>query len=324
LSKRASVIEPDSVEAKYLHKSDLEARESSYTARKGLLRTNPSLYISRTRLSVRQIPLFVTDTMLKRLALHALKAFESETRKGSRKGLTEDELRPEEALDADGKAVVLGQKAAPKAKEKNGKVIPPSRIAQAKILRQTDKADAVSGLGKSKGYGFLELNVHGDALKILRWLNGNAEVAKLVRDWQKDELVKDVKKLEGKKDRTESEDERLERLSKKLEELTSGVKDTDKDSEARMSRTLIVEFSVEYVSRTSHPFPQSHLPGMRKRSSVGRTEQTSSAKRRNMRTLPARRERRMRRTTSHQQSARRRRQYRSRPSRRRSLAGCKA
>jgi nucleolar protein 4 len=189
----------------------------------------------------------VTDSLLKRLAIYALKHFESEAKSGGRKPLTKDEMRPEESVDADGKPLVMGQKAVPKAKEKNGRVIPPSRIAQAIILRSTDKADALSGQGKSKGYGFLELNTHADALKALRWLNANADVGALLKSWFKDDLQKDIKKIEGKykKDRTEQENERLERLEKKLEELTSESK--GKECEGRMSRTLIVEFSIECV-----------------------------------------------------------------------------
>ena len=38
-------------------------------------------------------------------------------------------------------------------------------VRQAKIVRQADRVDAVTGKGRSKGYGFLELGAHADALR---------------------------------------------------------------------------------------------------------------------------------------------------------------
>ena len=57
-----------------------------------LLRSNPSLFISKMQLSVRQIPTFVTERMIKRLTIHALRRFEGEVRKGERWALSADEL----------------------------------------------------------------------------------------------------------------------------------------------------------------------------------------------------------------------------------------
>ena len=39
--------------------------------------------------------------------------------------------------------------------QNKGKVIP--RVRQAKIVRQADRVDTLTGKGRSKGYGFLEL-----------------------------------------------------------------------------------------------------------------------------------------------------------------------
>ena len=51
----------------------------------------------------------------------------------------------------------------------------PSSISQVKILRSTDRLDG-HGLGRSKGYGFIEFKGHEDALKALRCTNNNPEL----------------------------------------------------------------------------------------------------------------------------------------------------
>ena len=51
----------------------------------------------------------------------------------------------------------------------------PSSISQVKILRSTDRLDG-HGLGRSKGYGFIEFKGHEDALNALRCTNNNPEL----------------------------------------------------------------------------------------------------------------------------------------------------
>ena len=87
-----SVILPNTPGAEHLTSGEVERRTTSFNSRRALLKSNPSLFISRTRLSIRQIPVFVTDGMIKRLALHAVHEFEAEVEKGERKGLSADEL----------------------------------------------------------------------------------------------------------------------------------------------------------------------------------------------------------------------------------------
>ncbi|KAF8331829.1 hypothetical protein F5887DRAFT_870979, partial [Amanita rubescens] len=62
------VILSSSPSAATIPPSDLERRTNSFNARRALLKSNSSLYVSKTRPSIRQIPLFVTERMLKRLA----------------------------------------------------------------------------------------------------------------------------------------------------------------------------------------------------------------------------------------------------------------
>lgn len=210
----------------HLDNADAEARTASYDSRKGLLRTNPSLYLSRCRLSIRQIPTYVTDVVLRRLARYALKAFDEEVKAGSRKDLTQEERSQRD--ESDGLGVVAQRK--PKMK-KDGTVLPPARVQQAKVLRQTDKLEPLTGLGKSKGYGFVELASHADALRVLRYVNANATVGKLLKEWWVDELQKSLPKVKD-----EERKKRLEEVIKEESQSKSGNK---------LKRTLIVEFSIE-------------------------------------------------------------------------------
>ena len=107
-------------------------------------------------------------------------------------------------------------------------------VRQAKIVRQADRVDAVTGKGRSKGYGFLELGAHADALRVLRWANNNLEVGRLFEEWWKEELG-DLIKIEKKKEK--KEEGRLERMKAELAE----------GAEKRARGTLIVEFSIENV-----------------------------------------------------------------------------
>ncbi|KAI5481162.1 hypothetical protein MNV49_005597 [Pseudohyphozyma bogoriensis] len=251
---REGVIFPSWAIAQTLHPSDIAARQSSFDARKALLRSNPSLYISRTRLSVRQIPLYVSDGMMKRLANYAMKEFDKEVKAGIQKALTADE-KNESVVDASGAPV--------KAERIRG--VPPSRVRQAKILRQSDRVDPLTGLGRSKGYGFLELGSHADALRVLRWANANRDVGALFRGWWRETLENLIAKEEsgegskalGKGVSVKDREERVKKLKEKMEELVEEeelakgkaarreAKGKPSGEGGRSSKCLIIEFSIE-------------------------------------------------------------------------------
>ena len=192
---------------------EVQKRTDSYNARRALLGSNPSLYVSKTRLSIRQIPTFVTERMLKHLATHAIQAFDEEVVSGSRAGLSEEEMtRDEPASDGD------------KTRNK-GKVIP--RVRQAKIVRQAERVDALTGRGRSKGYGFLELREHVDALRVLRWANNNPEVSPLFSEWWLAELAEEKKHADPAR-------------AKRITEMESRGSSANKPK-----GSLIVEFSIE-------------------------------------------------------------------------------
>ncbi|KAF7760443.1 hypothetical protein Agabi119p4_11119 [Agaricus bisporus var. burnettii] len=225
---KEGVILPNSPLAKDLAPADLERRTNSHNARRALLKSNPSLYISRTRLSVRQIPLFVTERVLKRLALHAVRAFESEVKEGSRVGLTTDELtEPLPTAEDEG---------GPPAKKQKRFTGRSTAVKQTKIVRQQDRVDVITGKGRSKGYGFVEMQKHSDALRVLRWANCNPDIGPLFEQWSKEEL-EDLLKMEKAKDVKEKDDAKIKRIRHEIE---NGPAKKGKAS-------LIVEFSIENV-----------------------------------------------------------------------------
>ncbi|KII85518.1 hypothetical protein PLICRDRAFT_668352 [Plicaturopsis crispa FD-325 SS-3] len=230
---REGVILPNTPAADTLGPIDVEKRTNSYNARRALLRSNPSLYISKTRLSVRQIPLFATERLLRRLAVHAIRAFESDVKKGLRVGLTEDELATvvDEAAAEDPKVKVEEKEKGKKGWKAAGR---DTGVKQAKIVRQQERVDPITGKGRSKGYGFLEMHKHADALRVLRWANNNPEIGPMFEQWWKDELADLVKR---EKQSPEKDGARLKRMQDELE----------KGSTHNIKGTLIVEFSIENV-----------------------------------------------------------------------------
>ncbi|KAJ3277347.1 RNA recognition motif-containing protein [Borealophlyctis nickersoniae] len=153
---REGVIFPDSPAAANITPSELSKRQKSYAERKRILATNPNLFISRTRLSIRNLNLKVDDKELKKVAKLAVKKFWEEVEKGEREGLEQEVITEEEKLG-------LGT---PGPKRKYA-------VKQAKIQRSKDRMDATTKQLRSLGYGFVEFESHADALACLRWLNNN-------------------------------------------------------------------------------------------------------------------------------------------------------
>lgn len=171
--------------------------------------------------------------MLKRFAIHAMRAFESDVKAGSRPPLTADELtEPLETNEVGGK-----EDDKDKGKAKAKKLGRDTGVKQSKIVRQQDRVDAVTGKGRSKGYGFLEMGKHADALRVLRWGNNNPDAGKLFTEWWIEELG-DLITAEKK---VKKEDGRLDRLKEALEQQKEGAK-------KKVSKgSLVLEFSIENV-----------------------------------------------------------------------------
>lgn len=173
----------------------------------------------------------MTERVLKRLALHAVRSFEAEVKEGNRNGLTPDELADPPAAPVEGE----GEDDRPTKKRKRftGRA---TGVKQAKIVRQQDRVDAITGKGRSKGYGFIEMHKYSDALRVLRWANCNPGVGPLFEQWYKEEM-EDLLKAEKAKDVKERDDTRIKRIR---DEIENGPAKKGKAS-------LIVEFSIENV-----------------------------------------------------------------------------
>ena len=159
------------------------------------------------------MPTFVTERMLKRLATHAIQVFDNEVAAGTHTGLSEEELTRDEPVSG--------------ADERRKKGGPTPRVRQAKIIRQADRVDPLTGKGRSKGYGFLELREHADALRVLRWTNNNPEVPPLLAEWWPAELEAEKKGADPER-------------AKKIAEVK-----IDGGSAKHPRGALIVEFSIE-------------------------------------------------------------------------------
>jgi nucleolar protein 4 len=178
----------------------------------------------------------VTERLLKRLAIHAVRAFKDDVKGGVRAQLTADELA--EVPEEEDKEKDKEEDGEPK-KRLSKKMLLGRRtgVKQAKIVRQAERVDVVTGKGRSKGYGFVEMHKHADALRFLRWANNNAEAGPLFEAWWKDEL-EDLVKAEKAKADGDRDDARLKRLKDELE----------KGSVKKAKGTLIVEFSIENIT----------------------------------------------------------------------------
>lgn len=178
--------------AKGMSAAELEVREKSYNLRRSQLQKNPALHVSVVRLAVRNIPRSMGPKAFKQLARKAVVTFATQVKKGERQPLTKEEL--ERSL--------FFENLSGNAKSKHGVV------RQAKII--TEVKDS-GGLGRSRGYGFLEFRNHKCALMALRWLNGHGVT--------KEEIGADSEPSN--------------------EKDTSGKSDT--------TRRLVVEFAIEHA-----------------------------------------------------------------------------
>ncbi|KAF9628924.1 putative ribosome biogenesis protein [Lasiodiplodia theobromae] len=163
---------------KLLSPAEIQLREASVKQRKNLIESNPSLHMSLTRLSVRNIPRTISSKDLKQLARQAIVGFAKDMKEGKRSPLSQEELRrgDDEMREAD------------KERRKKGKGV----VKQAKIVfenKDGTKVSETSGAGRSRGYGFIEYYTHRHALMGLRWLNCHAIDYQALETTQKSKKV---------------------------------------------------------------------------------------------------------------------------------------
>ncbi|KAL2832351.1 putative ribosome biogenesis [Aspergillus pseudoustus] len=146
-----------------LSPSEVKMREDSFRQRQNFIRKNPSLHLSLTRLSIRNVPRHVTSKDLKQLARQAVVGFAKDVKERTRQPLSKEEIdRASEEM-----------KEAERLRKKKGVGV----VRQAKVVfegRDGSKVTEGSGAGRSRGYGFIEYYTHRHALMGLRWLNGHA------------------------------------------------------------------------------------------------------------------------------------------------------
>ena len=143
--------------------TEINVREASAKQRQKLIKSNPSLHLSLTRLSVRNIPRSVSSKDLKALAREAVVGFAKDVKAELRQPLSKEELNRGADI----------MREAEKLRKQQGKGI----VKQATIVfegREGAKVPEKSGAGRSRGYGFIEYVSHRNALMGLRWLNGHA------------------------------------------------------------------------------------------------------------------------------------------------------
>lgn len=146
-----------------LSPSEIKMREDSAMQRKKMIQNNPTLHLSLTRLSIRNLPRNIGSKELKALAREAVVGFAKDVKSGLRAQLSKEE----EARGGD------EMRDAEKQRKAKGKGI----VRQSKIVfegAEGTKIPEESGAGRSRGYGFVEYSSHRWALMGLRWLNGHA------------------------------------------------------------------------------------------------------------------------------------------------------
>ncbi|KAJ2751633.1 RNA recognition motif-containing protein [Coemansia pectinata] len=142
---KEGIVFPDTPAATHMAPTDLEHHVKEYGVRKNQIYKNPNLYMSKTRLTIHNIPRAVDEAALRSAAVSAVGKFKQEVKDNVRQPLSQDEMT--EGWDKR------------------------PHVSQAKIVRSTDRVDVATGKARSKGYGFIEFTTHAHALACLRYLN---------------------------------------------------------------------------------------------------------------------------------------------------------
>ncbi|KAK2875360.1 hypothetical protein FQN49_001654 [Arthroderma sp. PD_2] len=146
-----------------LSETERKMREASAKQRQKLIKSNPMLHVSLTRLSVRNLPRHIDSKALKALAREAVVGFAKDVKNGLRKPISWEESRRSAALMKEAEHLRKSQKK--------------GIVKQAKVVfegKDGGKTNDQAGAGRSRGYGFIEYATHRNSLMGLRWLNGHA------------------------------------------------------------------------------------------------------------------------------------------------------
>ncbi|EFX00176.1 ribosome biogenesis protein [Grosmannia clavigera kw1407] len=157
--------------------NEVQMREQSAKQRAAMVKSNPSLHLSLTRLAVRNIPRHIDSKGLKELARRAVVGFATDVKAGLREPLSREELSRGGQLDREAeqrrraKGVGVVRQAKVVFESEQGSKVAESGSKNGKNSKTKDGEAAP--VGRSRGYGFIEYWSHRWALTGLRWLNGH-------------------------------------------------------------------------------------------------------------------------------------------------------
>lgn len=167
--------------ASLLPAKDMEIREKSYKQRVEQIKKNPSLFLSMTRLAIRNLPRAMTDKTLKALARKAVVEFAKEVQNGVRHPLSKEEI----VRSTKEKYKFMNPEEIEQQKKKDKKH---GVVKQAKIIMEVKG----STVGRSRGYGFVEYKDHKHALMGLRWLNAHMVTTEEILEGMTEEEQKSI------------------------------------------------------------------------------------------------------------------------------------
>ncbi|KAI9218154.1 hypothetical protein BC828DRAFT_389376 [Blastocladiella britannica] len=139
-----------------------EGNQADFADRTRQLEQNPAMFVSRLRVAMRKLPLYVDDVQLKRYAVCAARAYLENV---VAKGLDKDWPLPDEEEDA---ITEIDPMATRDWAEEAAMVR--WTVRQSKVVRAKDRVDAKSGILRSRGFGFVEFAEHRAALACVRAL----------------------------------------------------------------------------------------------------------------------------------------------------------
>lgn len=180
-----------------------------------MLDSNNTYYLSRTRLSIRNLPKKMTNSELKRLVIKAVLHWREHIPTKGRSEEAELKMLKKEGFD--------------------DRV----EVKQVKIMYESEDRT------KSKGWGFVEFSTHAHALGCLRAVDNNPSVFRFL----KEDEEKKAEKLKGEDkeatDTATSKPEGQVKMSKKERKKIFKAQSKTPKAQVEKERRLIVEFSVE-------------------------------------------------------------------------------
>ncbi|KAA6375405.1 MAG: putative RNA-binding protein 28 [Streblomastix strix] len=211
LAREGSIL-PNTPAAKGMVALDWQLRNKVESKKRQKLANIQDTFVSTTRLCVHNIPFFMTDDAFRLMCLNAAKAgkqLEAQKEKSKQtkqiRGRTMQQKLQNDNDEQDSTS-----------DDEINQQIDDVRVSikQAIIVREKVNSEG-GGIGRSKGFAFVEFNEHEDALACLRMLNNNPDALDLYVDYRhKVELAKvidDLHKPNNEDKSNKKENQQMER-----------------------------------------------------------------------------------------------------------------